>query len=96
MSLIVSSTVALPLLSSKVSYITSYFRNGSFKALILKTDDNLRNYLILSRMPIAAVTPCIMSVQYTGGCSVQCGDTMMSVGDIMSTVGGVQYTRGIP
>ena len=45
---------------------------------------------------ISRETPCIMSVQYTGGCSVHWGDTMSTVGgyhdecglDIMSTVGG--------
>ena len=36
------------------------------------------------------VSPSIMSVQYTGGCSVH-------QGDIMSTLGGsVQYAGGLP
>ena len=45
--------------------------------------------------------PCIMCVQYRGGCSVPwgvfstVGDIMSTVGDILSTVGGVQYRGGI-
>ena len=42
-----------------------------------------------------AKTPCIMCVQYRGGCSVPSGDIMINVGDILSTVGGVQYRGGI-
>ena len=48
------------------------------------------------------LSPCIMCVQYRGGCSVPWGDIMSTVGDIMSTVGGyleyrggVQYRGGI-
>ena len=47
--------------------------------------------------------PCIMSVQYIGGCSVHRGIPWVHQGipwvhqgDIMSTSGGVQYIRGIP
>ena len=35
----------------------------------------------------AVVSPCIMCVQYRGGCSVPWGDIMSTVGDILSTVG---------
>ena len=39
-------------------------------------------------------SPCIMSVQYTGGCAVQWG-MFSTPGDIMSTVGGFhEYTGG--
>ena len=40
--------------------------------------------------------PCIMCVQYIGGCSVHWRDTMSTSGDIMSTMGGVQYIGRIP
>ena len=46
-------------------------------------------------------SPCIMCVQYHGGCSVPwgmfstMGDIMSTVGDILSTVAGVQHHRGI-
>ena len=39
--------------------------------------------------------PCIMSVQYTGGCAVHRGVIMSTVGDTMSTPGDVQYTGGL-
>ena len=43
-------------------------------------------------------SPCIMCVQYIGGCSVHRGVWIPWVhrGDIMSTSGNVQYIRGIP
>ena len=34
------------------------------------------------------------SVQYCGGCSVQWGDNISTVGDSFSTVKGIQYMRG--
>ena len=46
-------------------------------------------------------TPCIMSVQYTGGCAVHQGMfstlavIMSTVGDTMNTPGDVQYTGGL-
>ena len=53
-------------------------------------------------------SPCIMCVQYIGGCSVHrgmfsrlgeyheyIGDIMSTSGDIMSTLGDVQYIGGI-
>ena len=39
--------------------------------------------------------PCIMCIQYIGGCSVHRGEPMSTLGDIMSTSGGVQYIGGI-
>ena len=56
------------------------------------------------------VSPCIMCVQYIGGCSVHwgdimstsrgyheyIGDIMMNVGDTMSTSEDVQYIGGMP
>ena len=47
------------------------------------------------------ISPCIMSVQYTGGCAVHrgmfstLGGFMSTVGDTMSTPGDVQYTGGL-
>ena len=47
---------------------------------------------------VESKSPCIMSVQYTGGCAVQWGisvhqgEIMSTVGGIMSTLRGVQYT----
>ena len=32
--------------------------------------------------------------EYTGGCSVHCGDTMSTLGDIMSTLGGYHDACG--
>ena len=38
--------------------------------------------------------PCIMCVQYIGGCSVHRGDTMSTLGDIMSTSGDFSTSEG--
>ena len=43
--------------------------------------------------PSKSSAPCIMSMQYTGGCAVQWG-MFSTLGDIMSTLGDVQYTGG--
>ena len=41
------------------------------------------------------LSPRVMSVQYTGRCSVHWEDIMNTVGDIMSTLWGYhEYTRG--
>ena len=50
-----------------------------------------------TKVSIITVTlsPCIMCVQYIGGCSVHRGDTMSTSGDIMSTSGGYhEYIGG--
>ena len=41
-----------------------------------------------------AFTPCIICVQYIGGCSVHRGDTMSTSGDIMSTSRDIMSTSG--
>ena len=48
----------------------------------------------------SAISPCIMCVQYIGGCSVHrgvfstSGDTMSTSGGTMSTSGGTMSTSG--
>ena len=39
--------------------------------------------------------PCIISVQYTGGCSVHWGISFSTLGNIIEYTGDVQYTEGI-
>ena len=39
-------------------------------------------------------SPCIMCVQYRGGCSVPWGDIMSTVGGYLEYRGGVQYCGG--
>ena len=72
---------------------------------IFKTDMDL---LFGPRAKIIAYSPCIVCVQYHGGCSVPwgiswvpwgdilstVGDIMINVGDILSTVGGYLEYRG--
>ena len=42
----------------------------------------------------ARISPCIMCVQYRGGCSVPWGDIMSTVGGYLEYRGGVQYRGG--
>ena len=56
-----------------------------------------------TQIRMLSVPPCIMCVQYIGGCPVHRGDTMSTSrgipwvhrGDIMSTSGDIQYNGGI-
>ena len=44
---------------------------------------------------LKAISPCILSVHYTGGVGEGCnapGDTTSTLGDNMNTPGDVQYT----
>ena len=64
------------------------------------TDDSaiggLTQFWELSTMiPCEPKSPCIMCVQYRGGCSVPWGDIMSTVGGYLEYCGGVQYRGGI-
>ena len=60
----------------------------------------VNNYGKFSAQCHVGRSPCIMCVQYIGGCSVHrgvfstSGDTMSTSGDTMSTSGDVQYIGG--
>ena len=72
----------------------------SFLHFSSKTIENFSNSNCdpsMFQLPARRFAPCIMCVQYRGGCSVPWGiswvpwgDIMINVGDILSTVGGVR------
>ena len=64
--------------------IKSWTKSGVYTKRQPLQDGSIRSSLYQM-----VLSPCIMCVQYIGGCSIHRGD-------IMSTSGGVQYIGGIP
>ena len=51
---------------------------------------------LLINIFVLELSPCIMFVQYIGGCSVHRGDIMSTSGGYHEYIGGCSVHRGIP
>ena len=65
-----------------ILFLSQLYNNFSARSIALKECYLMMNFKKNS------FSPCIMCVQYRGGCSVPWG-VFSTVGDIMSTVGGI-------
>ena len=117
LSMSVKQNLSVSVFVHKCLMVLNDVENATFKMFVTQ----ISNYLFVIsfqlmmfyktlRFSLARpyVSPCIMCVQYIGGCSVHrgvfstsgdtmstSGDTMSTSGDIMSTSGDVQYIGGI-